>query len=590
MRVKRPGLRLSRLLGAPLLIAALAAGASGASCGDDDEPTTPAPVHRPAPDLRLVVLTDLKGYLEPCGCTSRPLGGIDRTAAKLRDLRGEGPPVLTVAAGDLLFDGIDHAVAGGETQQIWKAETVVDILDAIHLDAATPGATDLQHGVGTFRDLIAAADFPVLAAGVRLTGDGGAGDDGASDAQEGAEGDGPQLGGGIVREVGGVKVGIFGVSEMAGPDGTLPEGIERTAPVREAARDAARRLREQGAQVLVALVRGDSRRTARQVATGVDGVDFVVQAGLDQADPVPPSEAGGAWLLNAGRQGQGLVVVDLFVRERGAGGHFTDWSDWTFEEQRAHLEARIADLRERIAEWEGEQDVAESDLARQRRRLAEMEQDLEGLRPPADVEGNAFSARYVELPPEAPRDAAITRIMERHFRRVNEHNREVFADLEPPPAEEGQPVYVGSAACESCHEAEYAWWRGTKHGRAYATLTERHKQYNLDCVGCHVTGYMQPGGSTVTHLGDGGVLENVGCEQCHGPGSLHAAADEPAQVDTRLDPPESVCAHCHTPEHSDTFDYRAYHAMLLAPGHGMPTPQEREQEQEQAQEPQEGSE
>ena len=36
-----------------------------------------------APSLRMAVVTDLKGYLEPCGCTSDPLGGIDRLAAQI---------------------------------------------------------------------------------------------------------------------------------------------------------------------------------------------------------------------------------------------------------------------------------------------------------------------------------------------------------------------------------------------------------------------------------------------------------------------------------------------------------------------------
>ncbi|MGD8605678.1 MAG: hypothetical protein PVH21_00195, partial [Myxococcales bacterium] len=41
------------------------------------------------PDLRLAIVTDLKGYLEPCGCTSSPLGGIDHLAAQVRKLHEE---------------------------------------------------------------------------------------------------------------------------------------------------------------------------------------------------------------------------------------------------------------------------------------------------------------------------------------------------------------------------------------------------------------------------------------------------------------------------------------------------------------------
>ena len=45
-----------------------------------------------------------------------------------------------------------------------------------------------------------------------------------------------------------------------------------------------------------------------------------------------------------------------------------------------------------------------------------------------------------------------------------------------------------------------------------ATLTTQFKEFNLDCVGCHVTGYGRPGGSTVTHVEK---LKDVQCEACH---------------------------------------------------------------------------
>ena len=100
------------------------------------------------------------------------------------------------------------------------------------------------------------------------------------------------------------------------------------------------------------------------------------------------------------------------------------------------------------------------------------------------------------------------------------------------------------------------------------TLEQRNKQFNLSCVGCHVTGYSQPGGASVVH-NEG--LTDVGCESCHGPGSLHAAdADADADKNVHRDAPESVCKQCHTPEHSDHFAYPAYKAKLIVPGHGLP--------------------
>ena len=92
-----------------------------------------------------------------------------------------------------------------------------------------------------------------------------------------------------------------------------------------------------------------------------------------------------------------------------------------------------------------------------------------------------------------------------------------------PPPEKGQARYVGVEACTDCHDDARKVWDKTPHAHAYATLQKDFKEYNLDCVSCHVTGYDKPGGSTVTY---NEKLQNVQCEKCHGPGSLHAKAPE----------------------------------------------------------------
>ncbi len=181
--------------------------------------------------------------------------------------------------------------------------------------------------------------------------------------------------------------------------------------------------------------------------------------------------------------------------------------------------------------------------------------------------GNAFVAKSIELDPDAPRDPGVRTRLERFDVRVNDYNREEFADRSPPEVEDGAPHYVGSQACASCHAEAFRWWQSHAHGRAYATLTERHKEFHLECVGCHVTGYELPGGSTVTQNLDG-ALVNVGCEVCHGPGSAHIAAPETASLSA--DTPERVCVGCHNEEHSDLFHYDAYRRTLVVPGHGLP--------------------
>jgi len=515
----------------------------GGSCSPERhvEPT-PDPAALEDPELRLLVITDLDGYLEPCGCTSRPLGGIDRMSARLQALRDEGVPSLLVMAGNVFFHGAPHGAdaARATDQEVMRAQTMRDIINDFEVAAVTPGPLDFAFGVDRFVSLVAETDSPMLAAGVQI---------------EGTEE--PVFAPSVTVEVSGIRVALVGLTQLEGEHGARPDRITVDS-VLEAGASA---IAEADADVVIALVEGD-RRFARRVAR-IDGLDFVVHGGLDEAEAHSPASSDGAAILHAGRQGQGLLVADL----RRGQDTWTDVSEWTREEERTHLQGRIESLERRIAAWEADDTTEAADLAAQRRRLASLRGEREALDTPPTVEGGYFRARYEELPPEAPRDSAVSERMGALDRRVNDHNEELFAEWTAEPAAEGAAHYVGSERCGTCHASAAAWWRSHPHGRAYATLVDRHKNFNLSCVGCHVTGYLRPGGSTVTHVDN---LQNVGCESCHGPGSMHIAHPSDAAVNVRRSPDESTCLGCHTPEHSDTFQFTAYRQTLLVPGHGRP--------------------
>jgi hypothetical protein len=97
-------------------------------------------------------------------------------------------------------------------------------------------------------------------------------------------------------------------------------------------------------------------------------------------------------------------------------------------------------------------------------------------------------------------------------------------------------------------------------------LQKQFVEYNLECVGCHVTGYDKPGGSTVTHVDK---LENVGCEECHGPGSLHAK--DPSKKGLMVAKPDlkKCVSECHHPPHVEGFDPIVKVQSILGPGHGL---------------------
>jgi hypothetical protein len=552
----------ARLATFSIALTVLATG-SAASCGTEPQrrgsggaSATEAPGARelglPDADLRLVLLTDLDGYLEPCGCTSRPLGGIDRLAARLRALRAGGPPTVLLAAGNLFFHGAPHGADAARSvdQETWRAETLSSALTQLDLSAASPGLLDFSFGSERFARLASSATFPLLAAGMQYEGPNA--------------GERETLSGSTLRQVGALRLGVVGISDLRGPDGALPDGIRVVTEPSEAAPSEVRSLRARGADVVVALLHGE-RRFGRRVAGEIEGVDFLVQGGLDALAPSPPSDGEGAVIVSAGRQGQGIVVIDLWRR---GDGPWRDVSPWTRDAQRSRLGAAVAELRERIRSWEADRSVDARDVAEQRARLERLESELRALDRPPSTAGNVFVARYEELGPESPREPSVRAILEGLDRRVNDHNRRIFADWMPEPAPAGSPHYVGSQACAACHGAAVRWWRGTPHGRAYETLTSRNKNYNLHCVGCHVTGYLRPGGSTVTHVES---LQDVGCESCHGPGSAHVASPAGAAGRVVRAPTADVCVGCHNAEHSDRFHFETYRQLLIAPGHGLPS-------------------
>jgi hypothetical protein len=122
--------------------------------------------------------------------------------------------------------------------------------------------------------------------------------------------------------------------------------------------------------------------------------------------------------------------------------------------------------------------------------------------------------------------------------------------------EEASPEYVGAVSCARiCHKTarqgeQLSIWQASAHATAYESLaSEKGKAYakaaKVDdpqksdtCLKCHTTGGGTP------------VEEGVGCEACHGPGSLYkkrsVMKDREAAIKVGLIiPGEKECAACH---------------------------------------------
>ena len=115
--------------------------------------------------------------------------------------------------------------------------------------------------------------------------------------------------------------------------------------------------------------------------------------------------------------------------------------------------------------------------------------------------------------------------------------------------------YVGSATCQGCHPAEFAQWKATPHARAWDTLAAR--SMDPACFSCHSTGSFHPQGPQ--SAAEVGVLKNVGCESCHGPGRDHAGSTATDHRPGLAVVDQVTCVQCHDGVQDEgRFDYASY--------------------------------
>ena len=118
---------------------------------------------------------------------------------------------------------------------------------------------------------------------------------------------------------------------------------------------------------------------------------------------------------------------------------------------------------------------------------------------------------------------------------------------------DGTATFVGQAVCEGCHTGKAAEYAQQAHGASKYGGTFRNKRVSdsrpqgvvtpgNSCNPCHVVGHEEPSGFAA----DGSTphLEGIGCEECHGAGSNHAAAPSSSNISREVDAKET-CYDCH---------------------------------------------
>lgn len=496
------------------------------------------------PTVRLYLVSDLAGALEPCGCVKDQLGGMDHFGALVRGEEAKAPAYATVSAGPLFFMDPDLE-AQKRGQDLAKAETIADALASVKLAAFAPARNEWAGGAEVLETLKKKSGAELLFAN--------------------GEGTAPKTAV-TVRDIGGLKVGFLGVASPSKAKEGKPLADVKDGPLQAAVAAGLAQLEKQGAQttvVLAAVGRGEAKRLADAfpkllaILVGSPG-----GAGEANTQAPPAEQVGQVLIVETGNHLQTVGVLDLYVREKSL--TFADGTGLEVTRKREALAARIDELRKKIASWEADPSIAKADVDARRTEMQKLEAERATLdKTPAPEKGSFYRFALREVRTSLGKDAAMTEKLSGYYKRVNEDNQRAFANKMPPAAGKDEATYVGVDACSTCHQGPRKVWDATAHGHAYKTLADQFKEFNLDCVSCHVTGYEKPGGSTVTFVKN---LKDVQCETCHGPGSKHMKAPEKVAVPIPKPQPDA-CLQCHHAPHVHEFDAPSKMSQILGKGH-----------------------
>lgn len=145
---------------------------------------------------------------------------------------------------------------------------------------------------------------------------------------------------------------------------------------------------------------------------------------------------------------------------------------------------------------------------------------------------------------DLPDDPALVQLYKQYQQLVSEAN--LLESYPRLPLPDGL-TFTGSEDCRRCHEYEYDTWGMKAHANALASLKKVGSDRDPECVVCHVVGMEYEGGYVTEEKTP--HLKDVGCENCHGPGSEHAKTY--GLKATRQ--PQMTCLTCHTAEKSTGF-------------------------------------
>lgn len=231
--------------------------------------------------------------------SNSPEMGYAKLAGIIDKYRAENPNTLLLDAGD--------TVHGTTFATLVKGESITSVMNEMKYDAMSPGNHEFNYGTDRLIELSKKLNFPMISVNVK--------------SKDGKTLFKPY----VIKEVGGVKLGIFGLTTPETAYKTNPKNVEQvefTDPSKEA-QAMVDELHKQKVDVIIALGHigqdKSSQDTSLKIVKEVKGIDLFIDGHSHTVLQTGLVADNGTLIASAGEYTKYLGVVDLWVDQ----GHVT---------------------------------------------------------------------------------------------------------------------------------------------------------------------------------------------------------------------------------------------------------------------------
>lgn len=256
-----------------------------------------------SPDLTVFFTSDTRGMLRKCGCSEGQMGGISARASYIRHNANPGRTIV-LDAGDTFFDGMDIDPSRRDFYLL-KSGTLASAIEASGCDAINLGEFDLAFGPVFLEKAVKTSGLEFLSANVSV--------------KDGSGGYVSPFAGSMVKDIGGVRVGVAGVIDDTFPYASFPDSFS-DVKVTDQAAAAGREIKKLAYDAdIIILLAHESIQPVEKLAEGLAGVDVIIQ-GHTQEHLEAPLVIVDTLVFKGYTMGKYIGRLDIWLKKGSPGG------------------------------------------------------------------------------------------------------------------------------------------------------------------------------------------------------------------------------------------------------------------------------